>query len=345
MINDAVKMAAHRLGALAAYHRVRNRRTLTVLMFHRILPAAERDLSGADPLYTVTPHLFEEILAFARRHYSLVGLDDVVAARARRAALPPRALLITFDDGWRDNRDLALPILDRGRVPAVVFVASDAIDDTGVCWWQEVVLWSLRSGRKSYDELCREAGGAAPEHGGEAGRELRLIERYGTLDSARRGELLAPLARELEGLQQRHHMLDAASLRELAAGGVGIGVHGAAHLPLTGMDDPSGDLQKAKRRIAAAAGLTDVRTLSFPNGRYDARVVGAARQLGFDLQFTSDAVINACPAGWLETDLVGRIPVFPHEVARPDGQLSQARLARWLFLRPRTCLTCRQAGA
>ena len=343
MIRAAAKLAMYRLGALSAYHRLRNRHTLTVLMFHRVLPAAERDRSAADPLWTVTTEQFEEILAFADRHYSLVGLDDVLASRARRAPLPPRALLVTFDDGWHDNLEHALPILRRHAMPAAIFAASDAIEETGICWWQEVVLWALRHRRKGLAELWGEASESDADGAAEVGSDLRLLVRYGRLDPARRDDLLRPLARELEQRQMQRHMLDSASFRRLASAGIGVGVHGAAHLPLTALANSAADLAKARRRIALHTGAGEAGSLSFPHGSYDARVVEGARRLGFELLFTSDAVVNSCPGGWLETDLVGKIPIFPHEVTRPDGGVSEPNLATWLFLRPRERLTCAAA--
>lgn len=338
MIVAAAKLVADRLGVLAAYHRWRNRRTLTVLMFHRVLPPA--DCAQADPTWTVTTPLFDEILGFLERHYNLVSLDDVESARIGRKPLPSRAMLITFDDGWRDNLDHALPALRRRRAPGTVFVANDAIEDGRPCWWQEVLLWALRTGRRNAADFCREAG-LSDASGEEAtAPELRLLLHYAARDAGERDALLQPLARELGQLQEHRQMLDPEALRELAAAGIAVGVHGAAHVPLTELADPAEDLATARRRLAAYSGQDLARALSFPHGRYDARVVAAARQLGFTLQFTSDAIVNASPRGLLRTDLIGRIPLFAHQIRRADGSLARERLATSLFLRPVRELTC-----
>jgi len=339
-LREAAKLAAHASGALAAYHRVRNHRTLTVLMFHRVLPAAERDASGADPLWTISTELFEQVLGYLVRHYNPVGLDDVLAARMRRIALPPRALLMSFDDGWHDNLDYALPLLRRFGVPAAVFVASDAIDEQRTCWWQDVLSWSMRSGAKDAGALWREAGFATSQ----ATSELQLLCRYGELEPARREGLLRPQAEALERRQPRPQMADPPSLRALASAGVAIAVHGASHLPLTELADPAADLQRARERIALHMGASGSVALSFPHGRYDPRIVAAARGLGFKLLFTSDPVINSCPGGWLESDLIGRIPVFAKSIARAGEFLSEPKLATWLFVRPRRILAD-QAGS
>jgi peptidoglycan/xylan/chitin deacetylase (PgdA/CDA1 family) len=334
MIVGVAKWVLHHLGVLAAYHRWRNRSTLTVLMFHRVLPEALQDSSQSDPLWTISTRLFDDILRFIKRHYHLVRLEDVISDTVGGTQLPPRALLISFDDGWRDNLCYALPILNRHGAPAALFVSSDALEDERICWWQDVVLWALRTGRIDAAELLREisAMAGATEDPEDA---LGILVRLNALDPATRDAILKPLTTQLQAMQEGRQMLDASSLRALAVAGVGIGSHGAAHLPLTELADPGGDLAKAHRRIGAMIENAKISSLSFPHGRYDAHIFHCARTLGYVLQFTSEAVINDRPVGGRGAALLGRIPMFSREVSSLDGSLSEPRLAAFLFLRHR----------
>jgi len=94
----------------------RRERTLRVLMYHKV-----NDVDG-NPV-TVAPALFDEQMAQLRElGYRAVSLDDVLAHYLEGAPLPAGAVLITFDDGYLDNLENAVPILERHGYPAVLFV-------------------------------------------------------------------------------------------------------------------------------------------------------------------------------------------------------------------------------
>ena len=111
MLKDFARKCLYASGALGLYHRLRNADSLTVVMFHRTLRADDPRWPGCDPDYTLPEALFVDSLRFFRRHYAVVSLADVLRAQREGGGLPPRALLITFDDGWLDNVDYALPAL------------------------------------------------------------------------------------------------------------------------------------------------------------------------------------------------------------------------------------------
>ena len=99
------RQSAYGSGALGLYHRQRHAGALTVVMFHRVLPAGDPRWARTDPEYALSVERFDQCLAFFAAHYNVVSLETLLAARRGRAALPERPLLITFDDGWSDNAE------------------------------------------------------------------------------------------------------------------------------------------------------------------------------------------------------------------------------------------------
>jgi peptidoglycan/xylan/chitin deacetylase (PgdA/CDA1 family) len=98
--------------------------TLRVLMYHKINDVAENPLS-------VPVGLFDEQMGLLRDlGYTVVDLEQVLDHYTTGTQLPPRAVLITFDDGYRDNLENALDVLGRHGYPAVLFVPIGYLDTT-----------------------------------------------------------------------------------------------------------------------------------------------------------------------------------------------------------------------
>ena len=91
------------------------RRTLRVLMYHKINDQPE------NPVTVPTAQFAEQMAQLAEMGYTVVPLEAVLDHYVDGKPLPERAVLITFDDGYRDNLENALPALQRHGYPAVIF--------------------------------------------------------------------------------------------------------------------------------------------------------------------------------------------------------------------------------
>jgi peptidoglycan/xylan/chitin deacetylase (PgdA/CDA1 family) len=334
--SPAVQRALYRSGALAAWHRRRNRDRLTVVMFHRVLAPSDSRWATADPEYSLRDDLFAECLAFFRRHYSVVSLDDVRAARRGGRPLPPCPLLVTFDDGWSDTEEFALPPLRRAGMPALLFVVADVVGRREP-FFQERLVGAWRAGRldaRGAAELWRDAGGdpaRMPAFGGRDDLEpLRaVIARLEALPPAERERLLAPLGPALDdGVR---YMATAEQLRNLAANRVAIGAHGKTHTPLTRAADLETELAGARAALAGVVGVAPD-TLSCPHGAHDAAVLEAAHGAGYALVFTS--VPELPPAAGTGPAVLGRVGFTGETITGPDGRFAPERLALYLFRKP-----------
>lgn len=305
-----------------------------MLMFHRVLPRDLITAYQADPEYTISTALLEQLIAFVTYHYNIVNLDDVVQSRAKTKPLPPYPLLITFDDGWDDNARFAANIFAKDDVPWTLFAATDAIS-SGDRWWQEDLLSILRANDSAFEALKTAAmevlSGTVSDL--PTDRALAILLLYGSLSPDKRDELIAPYSNRSTRRLGSRDMVDWETLEQLQEQGVDIAGHGASHLPLTMIEDPAGDLQKAQHELRRHLGDQACTAMSFPHGRYNPEIVKHASNLGMRLMFTSDPLLNLCPGGWLDSDLIGRIPVSTSTVARADGLLELERVMPWLILR------------
>lgn len=309
-MKSIVKAVLFRLGVARLLHRWRNRRALTVVMFHRVLPPGDVRFAGANPTYTVTPAEFARCLDVFTEFYTIVTPEEVEAA-AGGAALPPCPLLITFDDGWRDNAEYALPLLRARGLPAVVFVATGHLGREEGFWQEEV-----------FDRIAARSAGPGGREAADAA-VAALLDR--TADQ--RAQFLATLP--TRALPRR--MADPLELQQMQAGGIRIGGHGHSHDPLAEVAEAETEMLKCRATLAAL-GLGGARPgFSFPHGRWSPGLVAAARAAGFGLCFTSEAELT--PVAALCGDrMVGRVSIDLQGV-RGEAGFDVAALAFSLITR------------
>jgi len=333
LIADLIKRALYASGALGLLHRIRNRDALTVAMYHRVIAPSDPRWETCDPDYTMSDELFAKTLRFFKRHYRIVSLEDVAAARRGERALPPCALLVTFDDGWSDNADYALPVLEREGVPAVIFTVADAIGRDAAFWQEQLIAaWrAQRLGEADVATIAADAGADVPDLAGIA-RLRRVIAALEGLATAERERILSPHRERLA--EGRRLMVTPADLARLRAGGVAIGLHGKTHTPMTRADDVDAELDAARRIVAGHLGVppSELDTLSFPHGRWTPEIVSRARALGYALMFTSVPSLNRAQSGC--ADLLARVGVETELAQDARGRFRPDRLALRLFRRP-----------
>src|SRR5213593_960362 len=127
----AAKRMLHHSGLLALARLARSRVRALVLRYHALTDGP------SDVLYAA-PSICLPVEAFRRRAYTVVPLDELVAALARGGKLPPRALAITFDDGYADNHRLAFPVLQALELPATLYVTTGSLDGGPPLWMSAV---------------------------------------------------------------------------------------------------------------------------------------------------------------------------------------------------------------
>lgn len=142
---------------------------LPILMYHRVADDGDPALAR----YRVTPLQFDRQLEWLNEAgFTAVSLRQVAEARKGGTALPPRSVLITFDDGYRDFHEHAWPRLLRRRMPSVMFVVSGKVGGTSN--------WDLHLGRPepimSWDQIREIAAGDV-----EIGSHTVLHPRFSTL--------------------------------------------------------------------------------------------------------------------------------------------------------------------
>lgn len=105
------------------------RKGFVALMYHHVSPEPDADV------FTLHPDAMEQHLRFLKENgYTPISLKEL------RAGNPvSRPVMLTFDDGYQDNYDYLFPLLQKYRVPAVIFLISDKIGTPGYLTWEQIL--------------------------------------------------------------------------------------------------------------------------------------------------------------------------------------------------------------
>ena len=265
------------------------RARLSILIFHRVLPVA-------DPLFPeeIDAARFDAVCRWLAGWFRVLPLDEAVR-RLGEGTLPARALAVTFDDGYADNHDVALPILRRHGLSATFFVATGFLD--GGIMWNDVLIEAVRrtaldavdAGAATGLPLGRLATGSAGERRAAADALIGALkyrapdERLAAVHAVSRAAGVAP---------PTDLMMSAAQVRALHAAGMRIGGHTVGH-PILARLDPAaaraeiGDGRRALETMIDAP----VRLFAYPNGKpgedFRDEHAAMAREAGFDAAVTT----------------------------------------------------------
>jgi peptidoglycan/xylan/chitin deacetylase (PgdA/CDA1 family) len=277
----ALSSAALRLARTPAAERVagglervdrRSARMLTILTYHRV------DYPGAQPLLdpallSAAPAEFERQIAHVAARHRPLSLDELLAVRRGEAELPERAVLVTFDDGYRDFAENAWPVLRRHGVPATLFVPTAYPGDRSRrFWWDRLHAAFSKGGQTPFRKASAEV--SSMPHDEAMRRVDELVAELGEVDP---GDVV----------------LSWDELRSLADEGVALAAHTRTHprldrLPLDqAVAEVRGSIEDLKRETGSAPAA-----FAYPEGGHADDVVRALADEGVEVAFTTERGVN-----------------------------------------------------
>lgn len=270
--------------ALLRVARLRER--LVVLIYHRVLrePDPMRD-------FDVDAAAFDWQMQLLSRAFTVLPLHEALT-RLEMGKLPRRAVCITFDDGYRDNHEVAFPILKRWGLPATFFIASGYLD--GGAMWNDVVIEAVR--RAPGPELDLRVFDLGVHRIADMARRaevaMTLLLRMKYMESVERAAQAERLAEKVGVALPKDLMMRSEQVRALREGGMDIGGHTVSHPILTRVsdDDAWREISLGKRHLEDIVGARIVH-FAYPNGRpnkdYTEVHVKMAQRAGFKAAFST----------------------------------------------------------
>ncbi len=259
-----------------------------VLNYHRVLPADEARRLVVEPGMYVTPATLAAHVAWLCAELRVLPLGEIAERLAGGQALPPGACALTFDDGWRDNHDHALPVLERHGVQATLFVVTERVGTRGA-FWPDAVLRALAPLRRARQEELAASIGA--RGAGEPGQ--RILHALKALPEAERAAAVARLleaAGSAADASPEREILDWDEVARMATAGVAIEAHGLSHALLTALPPERAEHElRSCRAQLQERGYGREALLAYPSGAYGPATLRLAREAGYRAAVTTES--------------------------------------------------------
>jgi peptidoglycan/xylan/chitin deacetylase (PgdA/CDA1 family) len=299
---------------------------VVVVTLHRVLPDEHYDAAELQPGMAVRARTFDRFLEYVSRYCEHINPAD--GAPGWTKAQHPR-MGLTFDDGWKDNLDTALPISRKYGIPFTVFICPQMMTSRESFWTSRAGdLWSTaqRAGRADViGSLC----------GPDANRSAdSLIESLKHLNPKDRELLLSRMQTALQpyalgtGVDGAEQMLTWRDVKEMSAAGIAFGSHTNTHAILTAIPSSEALKELTESKKAIEAELNSCSLFAYPNGDWSPEVRELAAQAGYQAAF-----INS-PGVWQEHShplSIPRVNVWEGSLTSPGGRFSRLALEYAIF--------------
>jgi peptidoglycan/xylan/chitin deacetylase (PgdA/CDA1 family) len=298
------------------------RSRLLILCYHGIV-AEEHAHDAFRYRNTVSLRQFREQLAILKRLFHPISAQDLLDHFEGKSHLPPKPVLVTFDDGFRNNLTNAAPVLEQYGIPAVFHVTTGYIGNRRRLWTQELLESILQWPRKVIQLPGGEPDEAVPaDASGRIALANKIRELCKQMPDADRRTYLGMLSEERPTTESHldkelYDFLSWDEVRLLHKRGFEIGSHTVEHPILTRLDPQSleYELQRSKSTIEQELG-TACHVLAYPNGGredFSPEVLSKIKELGYKIAFTLTQqfnVLSANPHQLSRISIVGQVPSY-----------------------------------
>jgi peptidoglycan/xylan/chitin deacetylase (PgdA/CDA1 family) len=240
------------------------RARLSILLYHRVLRENDPLLEG-DP---DAAH-FRQQMTLLSQYFNVLPLGTAIEG-LKAGRLPPRSVCVTFDDGYRDNADIALPVLREFQIPATFFVASGYLN--GGRMFNDSIIEAVRQMKNGEMDLTAEGLGKHMINGIASRKQLidRIIGSTKYRPPMERNQIAERIAEIVGADLPTDLMMSSEQVRELSEAGMEIGGHTVTHPILREIPDAEAarEVAQGREELVSITGQR-INSFAYPNGKPD----------------------------------------------------------------------------
>jgi peptidoglycan/xylan/chitin deacetylase (PgdA/CDA1 family) len=269
-----------------------NGKGVAILMYHSVMTEPEQQGQTLGPIIH-SSNAFERQMEVIAGEYQPVALDDVLLFVRGEKELPARAVVVTFDDGYADNCEVAVPILNRVGVPATFYVTVDCIESAKLPWPSRLRFVFFTTKKKSWEG---QDGSIWPLQDNEQRDRAFLAACDDCAKMA--GEAQEQWVRGIEGELQtgacnQRLMMTWDQVRDLVGKGHIVGSHTLSHpnMAYIGEEDATKELRESKRKLEHVLNASIIH-FSYPcpalSPHWNERTLKISEAVGYQTAVTTD---------------------------------------------------------
>ncbi len=274
-----------------------------VPMYHRII----NDVKTEDPFQLgmcVHANNFESQLKYFKENFDIMPVAEVVSKKISNEDLSNNIVSITFDDGYRDNLQTALPLLEKYQIPATIFIATKILKGKSL-WWDEMVILFSTSQEKS---ISFDHKGAIRQFANSGAGLAELLSYLWELEHDERMALVSELLdkNQVSGKSQSLY-LSTEELKTLSDHPlIEIGAHTVNHQNLSKLDE-DGAKQEIESSIQELENLLDkpIKSFAYPGGFYNDYTLAALDKSSIESAFATARGVNINQPSLFEIERIG----------------------------------------
>ena len=285
-------------GVLRIYRHFKLRNKLVVLMYHRVLTNTEITQSLSNAGIIVDRDTFDAHIDYLKKHFTILSIDQLVDHVKHQLPFKKPTCLITFDDGWIDNYTNALPILEKHKAPALIFLPINYIG-TGNLFWQERIasyVYQIAQGSGTDRQFLVDYHAIPAINITPDALKNSIFQYIASLKKRSNSEiddLLSMYKKHAKGMATQptntiDRYIDWTQVQSMSNRGISFGSHAVSHRLLTKMSEAaaSQELTESKKVIESRLGKT-IESIAYPNGDFNDAVINVAKNSGYMVGFST----------------------------------------------------------
>ncbi|WP_224981913.1 polysaccharide deacetylase family protein [Geomonas agri] len=281
---------------------IKTRRDRYIFCYHRVVTAEQARQEGIHPSLWISPERFSSHIEWMKNIGEITDYHRILEDNQTKKPL----FALTFDDGWKDNYTNAFPIIKKQDVPALIFIATDAVETGSIFWTEDIAIKSKRQlialglakARSSLIACFSEAKKwrIANEQSFLAATQM-WIEKLKTVATHERDNFIASYYSLLgvESSPLQGYILNWSEIEDMSSFNISFGSHTHKHVILENAQPNQIEEElKLSKKVLAERLQFDIDAFCYPNGRYSGKEGELLADSGFEYGFCLDNQPLSC---------------------------------------------------